>query len=306
MTLITHGDQKYQGITEMVTATRLPSLQIEYRRVKPGHHESILCLSNEIAFLLSGRTFTIRSANGLTYRDFCQPGTSCINPVGMFQKAGGTTSPLECLHVYVPPSLIKQSALADYDIDPAKAELSFIGHLRDPTLNQIALGFESVLGRELEPTDYLFLDGLQAALAGHLLGSYAIDRWRPPAKTPNLDIKRMRRVIDYIEAHFAEKIALSRLAAEACLSEFHFSRLFREATGLAPHRYVTLRRVEEAQKQLELHDSSFVEIALNLGFGSQANFIRVFRKSTGLTPGQYRSKGGNGVEAALAGPVRDR
>ncbi|MBV8472212.1 MAG: helix-turn-helix transcriptional regulator, partial [Hyphomicrobiales bacterium] len=173
--------------------------------------------------------------------------------------------------------------------DPAKAELSFVGCLKDPMLNQIALGFLGLLGREAEPTDHLFLDGLRAALAGHLLGNYAVDRWRPPARAPTFDIKRLERVTDYIEAHFTEEIALSRLAAEACLSEFHFSRLFREATGLTPHRYVTLRRVQEAQKQLELQQSSLIEIAWNTGFGSQANFIRVFRKSTGFTPGEYRA-----------------
>jgi len=179
--------------------------------------------------------------------------------------------------------------MADYDIDPAKAELSFIGGLRDPMLHQIAMNFFSVLGREAEPTDRLFLDGMQAALAGHLLGNYAIDRWKPPARTPEIGVNGLKRVLDYIEAHFAECIGLADLAAQARLSEFHFARLFRKATGLSPHRYVTSRRVQEAQNRLQFDRDSLVTIALETGFGSQANFIRVFRKSTGLTPGQYRT-----------------
>jgi AraC family transcriptional regulator len=306
VTLSTHGDQKYQGITERLTVTGLPNLQIEHRSVRPGHHEPTICLSNEIVFLLSGRTFNTLSANGLAYRNYYQPGMACIVPMGAFQKASSISSPLETLHIYMPRGLIEQSALADYDIDPAKAELSFAGGLRDPMLYQMAIGFLGLLGREIEPIHRLFVDGLQAAFAGHLLGNYAIDRWRAPAKTPSFDVKRLTRVIDYIEAHFTEEIGLSSLAGVACLSEFHFSRLFRMATGLAPHRYVTLRRVQEAQKQLELHrDSSLVEIALRLGFGSQANFIRVFRKSTGFTPGQYRSRiPPSGKQSGYGGRVR--
>lgn len=289
MTLRTHAERKYQGTTELLNAVHFPNLRVEHRRLKPGNHEPGICESNELAFVLSGRTFALQTTNGSTHRHFIQPGVACVLPAGAFESASGTTSPLECLHIYLPSSLIERSAMADYNINPAKAELSYAGGLRDPMLYQIAMGFHSILGREAEPTDRLFLDGMQAALAGHLLGHYAIDRWRPPEKTPELDFRRLKRVLDYIEAHFAGDIPLRDLAGEACLSEFHFCRLFREATGLSPHRYVSFRRVQEAQKRLERDHSPLVEIALETGFGAQANFIRVFRKSTSLTPGQYRA-----------------
>lgn len=86
-------------------------------------------------------------------------------------------------------------------------------------------------------------------------------------------------------------ISLDDLAAEACLSPFHFSRLFSEATGRSPYRYVTERRVEAAKERLRLARSSLVEIALDTGFVTQANFNRVFKKVTGKTPGQYRTFG---------------
>lgn len=221
-------------------------------------------------------------------RFFIQPGIACILPKGVEESESANTSPLECLHINLPETLIAYSALADYGIDPAKAELAYVGGLRDQTLYQMAIACNSVLGRPAEPTDRLFLDGMQAALAGYLLGTYAIDRWRPPARLPELDSRRFKRVFDYIESFLTEDIRLADLADEACLSEFHFSRLFREVTGLSPHRYVIFRRVQEAQKRLERIKMSLVEIALETGFGSQANFFRVFRKSTGLTPGQYR------------------
>ena len=110
----------------------------------------------------------------------------------------------------------------------------------------------------------------------------------PPS--PSLSYQKLTRVLDLVECRFAGEIGLDELAAEACLSPFHFSRLFQKATGLSPHRYVTERRVREAKSKLAEGRLSLVEIALESGFGSQGNFNRIFRKRTGLTPGQFRSQ----------------
>ncbi|GJD67005.1 HTH-type transcriptional activator RhaR [Methylobacterium frigidaeris] len=139
------------------------------------------------------------------------------------------------------------------------------------------------------PTNRLFVDGLTTALAAYLIANYTIDRWKPSTAAQKLDERRLKRVTDYVDAHYAEPIPLERLAAEAYLSPFHFSRLFREATGLTPHRYVTERRVRAAQEALALDRATLLEVAVDHGFGSHDNFTRVFRRSTGLTPGQYRT-----------------
>jgi AraC family transcriptional regulator len=104
-----------------------------------------------------------------------------------------------------------------------------------------------------------------------------------------MDGRRLGRVLDLIEARLGSEISLDELAAEACLSPFHFARRFREATGKTPHRYVTERRIEVAKERLARGYASLVDISLDTGFGSQANFNRVFRKVTGLTPGQFRA-----------------
>jgi AraC family transcriptional regulator len=298
MALNSHGEHKYQASSQLKAALHLPNLHVEHRRLEAGYRSAGALSCTELAFVISGRAFAQQNTKRSTNRHFIQPGIACILPAGLEESESANTSPLECLHIYLPATLITQSAIADYDIDPTKAELSFVGGLRDPKLYQIAMGFHDVLSRPAEPTDRLFLDGMQAALAGYVLGTYAIDRWRPASRSPDLDAKRFTRVIEYIETYLTGDIRLADLAAEACLSEFHFSRLFREATGLSPHRYVSFRRVQEAQKRLEFDQFSLVEIALETGFGSQANFIRVFGKATGLTPGQYRA-----LRVAKPGPL---
>jgi AraC family transcriptional regulator len=147
-----------------------------------------------------------------------------------------------------------------------------------------------MLGRESQPTDRIFADGLRTALAAHLIGNYTVDRWRPPARTTSLDAKRLQRVLDFMEAQLADDLSLDDLAREACLSPYHFSRLFHEATGRPPHRYLIERRIQVAQQMLQSERSSMAEVAFDTGFGSQASFARTFRKVTGVTPSQYREQ----------------
>jgi AraC family transcriptional regulator len=288
VTFDTHGDRKYFSTTMLLAEMQLPRLRVERRALRAGHHEPGVCQTNELAFVISGETVTVQSANGVTYRRFIRPGYSCVCPAGTMEMASGTASSLQCLHIYLPSTLIESSAITDYEIDPAKAELLYTGAFDDPKLYQIAMAFKSTLGRKPEPADRLFLDGMQVALAAYLLENYSVDRWRSPATKPDIQSTRLTRVLDHIEARFADEITLGDLASEAGLSEYHFSRVFRKIMGVSPHRYLTFRRVQEAQKQLERGHALFSEIAACTGFGSTIAFVQVFRKVTGLTPRQYR------------------
>jgi AraC family transcriptional regulator len=288
MPLAGHGDRKYLASRRLSDLAEWPDLRIEQRRIETGHQSDILLECTEIVIVLAGRSTVRRTGNGESQQAFAQPGTVWICPIGTYERNITLTEPIECLHIYLPPTLIERSALENYGIAPSKVELAYAGGFADPMLHQIGTAFSSLFGRSFQPTDRLFVDGMRTALAARLLGNYTIDRWRQPVKASALDPKRLKRVLDYIDAHLADDISLDGLAAEACLSPFHFSRLFRDATGLSPNRYVTDRRVQMAQKALALDRHSLAEISLDAGFGSQDNFTRVFRKTTGLTPGQYR------------------
>ena len=99
---------------------------------------------------------------------------------------------------------------------------------------------------------------------------------------------RLRNVLAYIEAHLEERITLGCLAGAAGLSRMHFAAQFRLATGLSPHAYLTRRRIAQAQALLIETDLPLVEVALSVGFQTQAHFTTVFRQSVGWTPGQWR------------------
>ena len=71
------------------------------------------------------------------------------------------------------------------------------------------------------------------------------------------------------------------------LSPNSFGWLFQRATGLPPHQFVILRRVERAKHLLqEGTDLSLAEVAAHAGFSDQSQFCRHFKRLVGVTPGQ--------------------
>ena len=82
---------------------------------------------------------------------------------------------------------------------------------------------------------------------------------------------------------------MKQLAAVACLSPYHFARQFKRATGLPPHQYVILRRVDRAKQLLQAGTNlSLAEVALRAGFSDQSQFSHHFKRLVGATPGQFR------------------
>lgn len=101
---------------------------------------------------------------------------------------------------------------------------------------------------------------------------------------------RLRRVVDFIEANLAQPLTLELLAHVAGLSVFHFARVFRQATGISPYRYVSERRLLLAQRLLMAQDLPVHDIALACGFPRHANFSAAFTRARGLSPTRYRAR----------------
>jgi AraC family transcriptional regulator len=99
---------------------------------------------------------------------------------------------------------------------------------------------------------------------------------------------RLRRVVEYVDNHLSEKITLLDLAAVAGLSCMHFASQFRVATGFRPHEYVLRQRIRRADELLRHSTMAIVEIALAVGFQTQAHFTTVFKRIVGSTPYKWR------------------
>jgi AraC family transcriptional regulator len=99
---------------------------------------------------------------------------------------------------------------------------------------------------------------------------------------------RLKRVVEYIDIHLSSKIRLTDLAAIAGLSRMHFASQFRAATGLRPHEFLLRRRVRRAEELLRGSTMTIVEIALTVGFQTQAHFTTVFKRFIGCPPRHWR------------------
>lgn len=100
---------------------------------------------------------------------------------------------------------------------------------------------------------------------------------------------RFKRVAAYVEEHLGESVTLADMANAAGLSRMHFAAQFRVLTGLRPHEYLLRQRIERAQQMLVETRDPLVEIALAVGFQTQAHFTTVFRRFVGDTPYQWRA-----------------
>ena len=112
-----------------------------------------------------------------------------------------------------------------------------------------------------------------------------------PARHPlwsGLPPHRLKRVLACVESRLAERIHVADLAREANMSVFHFSRMFKRATGHSPHQYMTRHRIERAKQLLATTSMPIGEIARAVGFKTQAHFTGVFAQHAGTTPRAFR------------------
>jgi AraC family transcriptional regulator len=89
-------------------------------------------------------------------------------------------------------------------------------------------------------------------------------------------------------AHLGSDICLEDLARIAGLSAPHFSRAFKQSTGVPPFAWRLQRRIERAKELLADHRLALADIALAVGFSAQPQFTTAFRRVAGMTPGAWR------------------
>lgn len=124
----------------------------------------------------------------------------------------------------------------------------------------------------------------RAAVGRAAVGRAAVGR----AAAGRLDRVLLGRVADVVEARLGDALTVEDLAAAATLSPFHFARAFKASTGLAPHEYVTSRRMERAKSLLLGSRMSVPEVAYAVGLTNVSHFRRVFRRHTGFLPSDLR------------------
>ncbi len=102
-------------------------------------------------------------------------------------------------------------------------------------------------------------------------------------------VERIVQAKQFIDAHACDNISLHDMAGSACLSVFHFTRLFKRCYGCTPHQYLSSVRISKAKKLLAA-GVTVTNTGFSTGYTSITSFTGLFKKMTGTTPLAYRQK----------------
>ncbi|MFG2566215.1 helix-turn-helix domain-containing protein [Streptomyces sp. NPDC048567] len=113
------------------------------------------------------------------------------------------------------------------------------------------------------------------------------------------------QVIDYMHERLDQDLTTDDLARTARFSKFHFSRMFREVTGVSPGRFLSALRIQEAKRLLVGTGRSVADISAQVGYSSVGTFSSRFKECVGLSPSRFRELDGDfsglGVQLSRAG-----
>lgn len=92
----------------------------------------------------------------------------------------------------------------------------------------------------------------------------------------------------YIETHWQEPFDLSETAKAACLSKAHFTKLFRQHTGVTPHEYYINHKISKLKEKLLDTNLSIAQAFAACNMDYNGHSARLFKEKVGLSPAVYR------------------
>lgn len=132
-------------------------------------------------------------------------------------------------------------------------------------------------------------DQFEAAAMGHRL---LMEMFRLKQAPANRMRGPLRHALKVIEANYRNpRLTVEEIARAAGYSKYHFSRLFREETGIAPHKYIQMYRIRRASELMASSSLPVKQVAMDSGFNGCAYFCKEFRRWTNRTPTDFRRMG---------------
>lgn len=198
-----------------------------------------------------------------------------LHPDELHDGGAGTEAGLRYRMLYLEPAV-----LADC-LGAAGLSLPFVRDavVSDPNFCATLL---SALGPLDEKLDELFLPDFIAQLS-HFLARHAGQPARPLGKTSWRAANLAR---DYLQENIGRPVRSTELEAVTGLDRYALSRHFRAAFSTSPHRFLIMRRLQQARRMIESGEP-LAEIAVEAGFTDQSHFNRHFKKAFGMTPGRW-------------------
>jgi AraC family transcriptional regulator len=238
---------------------------------------------------ITGNKHPMRSEHrfdGGVQTHYCQPGEVLFIPARVsyssnWEKAGNFSL------IGFFPNFFEQ--ITNESVRVKQIELIPQIGLNDSFIRQIGIALKADVEAGY-PAGKIFGESLATALVIHLIKHYSAWQVKLPSESAgSLSKYQLQTIQDYISAHLNQNISLSELAGIINLSQYHFSRLFKQSTGITPHQYLTRCRIDKAKQLLSNTELTITDITFEIGFTNHSSFTRLFRKYVGVTPSSFRA-----------------
>jgi AraC family transcriptional regulator len=233
--------------------------------LKPDHHT--------LSFYLEGghavRCHEAPAARG-------EPGSLCCLPAG-HESRWDVIGSLQLLHVYLPRLQLAQAAERWFEIDPRFATLNERIYFHDDRLAALCTQIAATDWRDSDAAlrlQQLTLDLQAQLLMSHSAAARSIDKVRG-----GLSPAARRRVLDVVESNLDRALNLAELAQAACLSEFHFARMFKASFGVSPHTWVMQRRLARALGLLADGRTPLDEVVRRCGYAHLSHLNAALKRA---------------------------
>jgi AraC family transcriptional regulator len=268
------------------TSCRLNWSGVEVHRYRLQPHETPEHAYPQLAVFLSHTDRPVKVAMRLAGTQVTAEftgGSISIAPPGV-PRSTRVEGSGEVTAIFFDPFTIAEMAWAQCDVCNFEVLPQFA--IRDPLIYEIGSALDSEL-MSARPGPRVYAESLAAALAAHVVAKYSN---KASQQTPGISLTKtkLRRSIEFIHQNLATDISLGDIAAVANMSKYHFAKSFRQAIGIAPHRYLVKLRIERARKLLVTDNLSIEEIASRVGYSDESHFAAQFLKIVGTTPRRYR------------------
>ncbi|MGI5997219.1 MAG: helix-turn-helix domain-containing protein [Lutispora sp.] len=132
------------------------------------------------------------------------------------------------------------------------------------------------------------VENLVLIIVGNLMRNIKHSLPAKPHNRPRGYKENIKKVIDYMNEHYANSFSCDELSSLINMDKFRFIRAFKKQMDKTPYEYLLDLKIEKAKKMLKGKDYSITEISMMCGFSSHSHFTTIFKKKTGLSPTEYR------------------
>jgi len=260
--------------------------EICHRKVLAGEVEEYAQPNHGLNITLSGHLKTYKQSSvGKNFSNCGPNGSVCVVEAAQPHSALWTDDS-EILTIHLDPIFLQQTAIEN-EFSP-NFELRYgSSEGEDRLVSQIGLALVNEANSDAV-SERIYSESLMQTLVLHVLKNYSSAKYGVQSLKGGLSGYKLKQVTEYINDNLDQELSLAELSQIADLSQFHFSRSFRETTGLPPRKFLMKRRVEKAKRLLAESNLPIVEVGFQTGFKTQSHFTSLFRRLTNVTPRVWR------------------